>query len=83
MDPSLGSSFCSFQEEIIQAVKKVCSILPSQYRSECDDLIEQYGKTIIQKLINNVPPREICSSIGLCAPNTKITAVSSVINFLL
>ena len=77
MDPFFGSSFCSFQEEIIQAVEKVCSILPSQFRSECDDLIEQYGKTIIQMLINDESPQKICSSIGLCASNFKITAVSS------
>jgi len=56
-----------FQAEIIAAVEKVCSILPSQYQSECNTLIQQYGDSIIQLLVNLVDPQKLCSELKLCA----------------
>ncbi|KHN44864.1 Cyprosin [Glycine soja] len=33
---------------------------------ECKALVAQYGKTILDKLINEALPQQICSQIGLC-----------------
>jgi len=64
------------QQDIIKAVEQVCSILPSQYQSECDTLIQEYGQEIIQVLINKLSPQILCSTIGLCSTNNKVSAVS-------
>nr|CAB3260858.1 uncharacterized protein LOC100176110 [Phallusia mammillata] len=65
----------STEEEIISVVEKVCTIIPSQYESECDSLIEQYGSTIIELLVNLEPPEKLCALLGLCT-GVKVAAKS-------
>lgn len=55
-----------FQEEVIHAVEKVCSILPSSVSAQCRDLIETYGQAIIELLIQEVDPSTVCNLLGLC-----------------
>uniref|UniRef100_A0A8C2XC95 Prosaposin n=1 Tax=Cyclopterus lumpus TaxID=8103 RepID=A0A8C2XC95_CYCLU len=51
----LGSSVklihCLFQEEVVHAVEKVCTYLPSSLSAQCKDLIETYGQAIIELLV--------------------------------
>ena len=68
-------TFRILQEDITHAVEKVCSLLPSQYSSECDQLIEQYGPEIISALVEKVPPKSLCSTIGVCS-SQLVSAVS-------
>lgn len=55
-----------FQENVIQAVEKVCSLLPATVSVECKDLIETYGQAIIELLIQEADPGTVCKLLGLC-----------------
>jgi len=52
--------------QIVAAVEKVCSILPSSLKGTCDSFIEEYGPMVIAFLINKYPASQICATIGLC-----------------
>ncbi|XP_016380194.1 prosaposin-like isoform X1 [Sinocyclocheilus rhinocerous] len=54
------------EEEIVQAVEKVCNILPSTLAAQCKDLIETYGQAIIELLMQEADPKTICSFLALC-----------------
>ncbi|GAA6094238.1 prosaposin isoform X3 [Tachysurus ichikawai] len=54
------------EDEVVQAVEKVCSILPSTLSAQCKDLIDTYGQAIIELLIQEADPKTICSLLGLC-----------------
>ncbi|TSN48512.1 Prosaposin [Bagarius yarrelli] len=54
------------EDEVVQAVEKVCSILPSTLSAQCKDLIETYGQAIIELLIQEADPKTVCSLLGLC-----------------
>ena len=54
------------QAEIEADLEKVCSYLPSSYKSTCDLLVEQYTPQIIDLLVNDVSPKDICTELGLC-----------------
>jgi len=51
---------------IVRVLDTVCDIVPSGLRAECDDLISTYAPQIIQLLVNEASPEEVCSAIGLC-----------------
>ncbi|XP_016088398.1 prosaposin-like, partial [Sinocyclocheilus grahami] len=54
------------EEEIVQAVEKVCDILPSTLTAQCKDLIDTYGQAIIELLVQEADPKTICSFLALC-----------------
>ncbi|XP_074531978.1 prosaposin [Halichoeres trimaculatus] len=54
------------EEEVVQAVEKVCTILPSTLSAQCKDLIETYGSAIIQLLVEQADPKTVCTVLGLC-----------------
>lgn len=54
------------QEEVIQAVEKVCTLLPSTLSGQCKDLIETYGEAIIQLLVQQADPKTVCTVLALC-----------------
>ena len=76
---TLSLAFFVFQQEIIDAVDKVCSLLPSQYAEECKSLINMYGPKLIKALIDQVPPEKLCSSIGLCSSKLQEKLPSSTV----
>lgn len=57
--------FC-YQQEIAQAVEKVCDVLPSSLTAQCKDLIEAYGQAIIELLVQEADPKTICTFLSLC-----------------
>ncbi|XP_037534523.1 prosaposin [Nematolebias whitei] len=54
------------EAEIEEAVKKVCSFLPDAYRTECDQLIEQYEPMLVQLLLQMLDPNFVCLKLGAC-----------------
>lgn len=56
----------SLQAEIEAMLEKVCAIVPSVLRQECDSLVTQYAPEIIQLLLKKLDPSQVCSEIGLC-----------------
>jgi len=56
----------STEEEVIHQVEKVCKLLPSSLTAQCQDLIEAYGKAIIELLVQQADPKTVCAVLGLC-----------------
>ncbi|KAM9727209.1 prosaposin [Menidia menidia] len=54
------------EEEVIKAVEKVCTFLPSSLSGQCKDLIETYGQAIIELLVQQADPKTICTVLALC-----------------
>lgn len=59
-------SLVRFQENVVHAVEKVCSVLPSTLSAQCKDLIEAYGQAIIELLVQEADPKTVCTVLGLC-----------------
>ncbi|XP_028844397.1 prosaposin isoform X2 [Denticeps clupeoides] len=56
----------STEEAVVNAVEKVCIVLPSTLKAQCQDLIDTYGKAIIELLVQEADPKTVCSLLGLC-----------------
>nr|XP_057915091.1 prosaposin [Doryrhamphus excisus] len=54
------------EEEVIKAVERVCTYLPSSLTGQCKDLIETYGQAIIELLVQQVDPKTVCTVLALC-----------------
>lgn len=63
--------YLHWQTEIEAALERVCNILPSSVKQECDTLIKTYFPELIQLLLQ-LSPKDICSSLGLCASQGKL-----------
>lgn len=76
--------FCfSSQEEVIHAVEKVCTYLPSSLSGQCKDLVDTYGQAIIELLVQQADPKTVCTVLALCnnarrAYVGKFTTVSTL-----
>nr|XP_055027064.1 prosaposin [Misgurnus anguillicaudatus] len=55
------------EEQIVQVLEKVCGILPDTLSAQCKDLIDSYGKAIIELLVQEADPKTICTLLGLCS----------------
>ncbi|XP_028408448.1 prosaposin-like isoform X2 [Dendronephthya gigantea] len=69
LDSILGDK--ATREEIEAALDKVCSLLPSTIRSECDTFVNKYADEIITLLLEEITPDQICTKLGLCSSNGK------------
>ncbi|KAM6902658.1 surfactant protein Ba [Xenentodon cancila] len=78
--PTTQCSFCIFlfktledllpkertEDAVIKLVEEICNILPSTYRSQCDAVIDKFGKTVLDAILGYATPEAICSLIHLC-----------------
>ncbi|XP_072347986.1 prosaposin isoform X4 [Scyliorhinus torazame] len=60
------------EEMIVNAVEKVCSILPTTVKSECRDFVEQYGQAVVELLAQELDPAFVCTAIGLCKKTERV-----------
>ena len=62
------------KDEIENALKSVCSRLTSaEIVKECDSFVMQYTEMLIELLVK-MPPKEVCSTLGLCTGVSKSPA---------
>eukprot|EP00914_Ancora_sagittata_P029591 GHVO01058619.1.p1 GENE.GHVO01058619.1~~GHVO01058619.1.p1 ORF type:complete len:443 (+),score=69.73 GHVO01058619.1:115-1329(+) len=61
--------------EIEAVLEKVCNFLPSTYEKQCDQIIETYGKMIVQMIVDEASPEEICTAIGLCTKKVEMMEI--------
>ncbi|KAM6997357.1 prosaposin [Tautogolabrus adspersus] len=54
------------EEQIEEAVRKVCSFLPDAFQTECDQMVEQYEPMLIQLLLQMLDPDFVCMKVGAC-----------------
>lgn len=56
------------QDEIENAVRKICHSLPAKFEAKCKKFIENYADLIIG-LLATVPPKELCGELNFCRDN--------------
>ncbi|XP_026045073.1 prosaposin isoform X1 [Astatotilapia calliptera] len=54
------------EAEIEEAVRKVCNFLPDSYKTECDQLVQQYEPILVQLLLEMLDPDFVCMKLGAC-----------------
>ena len=55
------------EAEIVKALEQLCNIAPSTLKAQCTSLIDEYGKYVIELLIQfGGDPNKICQAIKLC-----------------
>ncbi|XP_015590045.1 prosaposin [Cephus cinctus] len=63
------------ENSIRNALSKLCIHLPNDLSEECKDLVKIYSDELIELLIADLTPQEVCVYIKLCDPS-KNTGVS-------
>ncbi|KAJ7987194.1 hypothetical protein DPEC_G00336220 [Dallia pectoralis] len=60
---------------VIDLVGKMCDILPQYFQKQCHNLIEKYGKILVDMLLTYTSPKAICTFIQVCvAMDTPLVA---------
>ncbi|CAF1099474.1 unnamed protein product [Adineta steineri] len=62
----------STEEEIEQSLQKVCQDMPATLRSQCHELIDNYGPSIIAVLIGHFDASTVCQKLNLCTKQMKV-----------
>lgn len=50
----------------MEAMEKVCSMLPDKYSEKCNDFLQKYGKQVVDFLLSDAAPHTICVLLHLC-----------------
>ncbi|XP_076227036.1 prosaposin isoform X2 [Nomia melanderi] len=59
------------EAHIKDALEKACSHLLPSLSSECQDLVDGYSKELIEMLLADLTPQEVCVYIKLCDPPSR------------
>jgi saposin len=54
------------EEQIKEALEKVCDYLPASYSAKCTKYVDEYGNMIIDMIAHDLTPDQICAQLGLC-----------------
>jgi hypothetical protein len=64
------SIHCVLQKEIERALEDACAILPLDVRHKCRQFVKQYTVVVVQLLLQEMDPTQVCLFIDLCPKNT-------------
>jgi hypothetical protein len=73
------------QEAIRKELDKLCSELPHSLAGECQNFVDTYEQELVDMLIADFTPKEICTYLKLCDPDVKkivTTPVSDICKLL-
>ncbi|CAH8850834.1 unnamed protein product [Trichobilharzia szidati] len=59
------------EREIMLALETVCDYLPSNYKGQCVNFVDNYGVKVVEAIVEGTGPGLICTGIGLCSPFTS------------
>ncbi|XP_046391934.1 prosaposin [Ischnura elegans] len=59
------------EESIKDALENVCSSMPSRLVAECDSLVDQYTEELVDMLIADFTPQEVCVYLKLCTGGSR------------
>ncbi|XP_063043745.1 prosaposin [Engraulis encrasicolus] len=62
---------------VAHALERVCGLLPSAYRQQCEDFIEAYSKKLIEMLLDKSSPQTICTLLLICRGMEEAPAIGS------
>ncbi|TSW89637.1 Prosaposin [Bagarius yarrelli] len=54
------------EESVVKIMEKICDHLPDHYKEQCNELLEKYGKEIIDFLLTSATPQTICMLLHMC-----------------
>jgi saposin len=60
------------EEQIKKALGQVCAVLPKSIQAICVAFVNTYEQQIIDLLVKQLPPSQVCAGIGLCKKNVTI-----------
>uniref|UniRef100_A0A2H8TIU9 Sulfated glycoprotein 1 n=1 Tax=Melanaphis sacchari TaxID=742174 RepID=A0A2H8TIU9_9HEMI len=58
------------EEVIKKKLEKLCTKLPSKWKGECTDFVSSQLQSILDMLVAQVKPEEICVLLDICKPKT-------------
>lgn len=59
------------QEAIRKELDKLCSELPKSLAQDCQNFVDAYEEELLDMLIADFTPKEICTYLKLCDPYVK------------
>jgi len=59
------------EESIKQAMENVCAYMPKSVRKDCTKLVDAYADEIIEMLIAELSPEEVCAALKLCSTKSS------------
>jgi len=59
------------QESIRRELDKLCSELPKSLAGDCRDFVDTYEEELVDMLLADFTPKEICTYLKLCDPDVK------------
>ncbi|XP_066593748.1 prosaposin [Prorops nasuta] len=69
------------EANIERALDKLCNHLPHNLAGECTDLVKGYSKELVEMLLADLSPQEVCSYLKLCDASKNVGPPSTPINF--
>ncbi|KAL1505900.1 hypothetical protein ABEB36_005353 [Hypothenemus hampei] len=60
------------KEEIEESLKKLCDHLPGNLKPECVDFVNTYTNELIEMLVADFKPQEVCVYLKLCTDDTPV-----------
>lgn len=57
------------EESVKSALESLCAHLPKSLVAECDSFVEVYSKQLVDALVADFSPQEVCVYINLCSAN--------------
>lgn len=59
------------EESIKQALETVCLRLPKNVQKDCGRLVDAYSEEIVEMLLTELKPDEVCAALKLCQPKSE------------
>jgi hypothetical protein len=66
------------QEAIRRELDKLCSELPRSVAGDCRDFVDKYEEQLVDMLLADFTPKEICTYLKLCDPDVKTIVTTPV-----
>ncbi|KAN0036166.1 hypothetical protein ACTA71_005468 [Dictyostelium dimigraforme] len=61
------------KNQIIPYLDSACSLLPNQWASNCETIVNIYGLSMIKLVLENETPEVSCTQLGLCGSNSFLS----------
>jgi saposin len=63
------------EENIKSALNKLCERLPTNLAAECDDFVNTYTDELVELLLADLTPQEVCVYLKLCSDSQPATGI--------
>ncbi|KAK0170999.1 hypothetical protein PV328_008770 [Microctonus aethiopoides] len=60
------------EENIVKELDKLCVELPKSLGGQCEDFVKAYSKELIEMLLSDLTPQEVCVYIKLCDETKEV-----------